>query len=210
MVDRSETSGRGDDWNGGTPDEPEAVDQPSIVDQIKADVVETLGWYFPPLKPHFDNADREPDEYLAGKPNERPVEFDFEESDESLGGYQRIETFGENGVLEATTSDGRTFTIVRWELRGRHYRPVPSPSGDTTVVGATGNPVRVDGLTIVERLNGEFRARRYVDWLSVYAQLGVVFAGRPVGMAQAEVLDPSDLMRKQRRHRSASTRTVGT
>jgi hypothetical protein len=63
--------------------------------------------------------------------------------------------------------------------------------GDTTLVAPTGNPVLVEGLTAIESVGGEeFRARWFVDWLSVYAQLGVVAPGRPVKMQNVEVRSP--------------------
>lgn len=147
-----------------------------IVDRIEADVVESIGRYFTPAR------------------------RGFEVDGDGLLGYRRVETFGEDGVLTATTSDGRTFTIVRWQLGGA-AGDIPSPIGDATMMQATGNPVTIDGLTIVESGPDGYTIRRFADWLAVYAQLGVVFPGRPVGMAGTELRDPTELIVERRRGR---------
>jgi hypothetical protein len=113
-------------------------------------------------------------------------------------GYRRVASFGDRGVLTATAKNGRTFTIVRWELVGVHDRPIPSPIGNATMVEATGNPVTIEGLTIVEATPKGFIIRRFVDWMAVYAQLGVIFPSRPVGMAQTKMVDPTERMRQRR------------
>src|SRR5215213_10351919 len=63
----------------------------------------------------------------------------------------RIETFGDDGVVSGASSDEtRRFTFVRWRWQGRHVRDIPARIGDADMVQATGNPVEVEGLTVVE------------------------------------------------------------
>ena len=64
------------------------------------------------------------------------------------------------------------------------------------ITGAT-----MDGETIV---GGETHARRFVDWLSVYAQLGFVAPARPIGRASTELRDPA-----RPQHPQASRRPPG-
>ena len=103
-------------------------------------------------------------------------------------GYEAVETFGDGGIVAGESDEKHRFTFVRWRWHGRHLGEIPSRFGAAVVAAPTGNPVVVDGLTVVEnREDRDFRARWFVDWLSVYAQLGVVVAGRPTRMAKVEV-----------------------
>jgi hypothetical protein len=118
-------------------------------------------------------------------------------------GFQPDLHFGREGVVIAppTRNDerDRTHVFMRWRWGGVHL-PHPRRLGGRLNVQPTGNWVTVEGLTILEVTGGELDveqelitgpehiyARRLVDWLSVYAQLGLVTAGRPVGMASAMV-----------------------
>jgi hypothetical protein len=134
-----------------------------IVGQVEGDVTERLGRYYAIVRPDGEDPD----------------------------GFRLIDTFGDGGVVTGTSSTSE-FTFVRWQWRGHHEAPIPSLIGEGEMVRATGNRVIADGLTVVEarRTDGLFFARWYVDWLAVYAQLGIVAPGRPVGMARTQVLDP--------------------
>ena len=111
--------------------------------------------------------------------------------------FTTIGTFGDGGAVQGTASADRVFTFVRWKWVGRHLESIPSridPYDDEEdrklVARPTGNLVEVQGLTVIEeRSGGEKYARWFVDWLSVYAQLGIVSPGRPVGLAQTEIRD---------------------
>jgi hypothetical protein len=99
--------------------------------------------------------------------------------------YERLPVFDRE-------SEGAQYHVVRWRYHG-HHDPDPSlrdragnPARQVKRASSpTGNPVTVDGLTVVERnLDGKVRLQRFVDWLNVYAQLGIAFEGRPVGMGR--------------------------
>jgi hypothetical protein len=108
-------------------------------------------------------------------------------------GFSRSDDFGEGGIVEGGSDATSAFTFVRWRWAGYHSGAIPSRAG-SDVVAATGNDVVVEGLTVVEDDRGDrYRARWFVDWLSVYAQLGVVTLGRPTKVAHIELrssLDP--------------------
>jgi len=138
-------------------------DAREIAAQVRSDVEGRLGKYFAPV-------------------------------DDEPTGFQAVETFGDDGIVEGSTDNGGTFTFVRWRWRGRHLEPVPDRLGGMDLVAPTGNAVEVEGLTAVEaRRDGQFVARWFVDWLGVYAQLGVIIAGRPIRMANVEVRGLEDL-----------------
>jgi hypothetical protein len=121
--------------------------------------------------------------------------FVEDEDDDVPSGFTTTSTFGDDGVVEGASETGSAFTFVRWQWRGRHEGSIPTQDGPD-LVGPTGNPVLVEGLTVVEaRDDGEFRARWFVDWLSVYAQLGLVMAGRPTRMENIEVRDAIEARR---------------
>ncbi|HET6953168.1 MAG TPA: hypothetical protein VFI47_22490, partial [Acidimicrobiales bacterium] len=56
----------------------------------------------------------------------------------------------------------------------------------------TGNQVTVEGLTVLEERADGVYARRFVDWLSVYSQMGIISPGRPIGRSSTEMRDPPD------------------
>jgi hypothetical protein len=117
--------------------------------------------------------------------------------------YTRLPVFDDvaNDVTEGITrSDSPEYHLVRWQYRGHHDPEVSVRDRDPSVPDAnrarrgsfpTGNPVTVDGLTIVEHgSDGTLRMRRFVDWLNVYAQLGMAFEGRPIGLGSSTEVPP--------------------
>jgi hypothetical protein len=115
--------------------------------------------------------------------------------DDRPDGYELVSTFGDGGSLTSSARDGLSqYVLVRWQWTGRH-QPVEEVRrlGASFLSRPTGNAVVIEGLTIVEQREEGLFIRRLVDWLSVYAQLGMVSVGRPVGMANIQVLgfDPS-------------------
>jgi hypothetical protein len=120
-----------------------------------------------------------------------------------VAGFQPDLGFGREGVVIApsTRNDDRdrTYVFMRWRWGGVHV-PDPDRRGRRLPFVPTGNWVTVEGLTILEVTRGDLNveeelitgpehiyARRLVDWLSVYAQLGLVAEGRAVGMASTMV-----------------------
>jgi hypothetical protein len=132
-----------------------------IAGQVEADVSGRLGHYFVP------------------------------DADAGFVGFEAVESFGDEGIVSGSSDSGSSFTFVRWQYGGRHLGAIPSRFGGDDVAQPTGNPVIVDGLTVIEhRGDGEVRARWFVDWLSVYTQIGVVTPGRPTRMENIEVRSP--------------------
>lgn len=136
-------------------------------------------------------------------------------------GFQPDLHFGREGVVIAPPTQGddrdRTHVFMRWRWGGVHL-PHPSAPARRLCVAATGNWVTVEGLTILEVTGGELDiekelitgpehiyARRLVDWLSVYAQLGLVTEGRPVGMASAMVKPAAEFFGSERRGDAATS-----
>jgi hypothetical protein len=116
-------------------------------------------------------------------------------------GFEVEGGFGDEGVVTGSSSRGR-FTFVRWRWRGRHTGAVSRFDGEApdesrhyfSMAKGTGNEVTVEGLTVLEERDGEDGtfARRFVDWLSVYSQMGIISPGRPVGRSSTELRDPPD------------------
>jgi hypothetical protein len=139
------------------------------LDEVKEDVTRLLGKYIEPL-------------------------------DEADGDGFHLETrFGDRGVVTGSSATGE-FTFVRWRWRGRHTGTVPRFDGEAPEAGrrpfvmarGTGNRVTVEGLTVLEDREDGIYPRRFVDWLSVYSQMGIISVGRPIGRASTELRDPPD------------------
>ena len=92
-------------------------------------------------------------------------------------------------------SDTSEFFALRWRFDGTHTGPIPGFGH--TFIEATGNKVSVSGLTLVEsKVPGQsvrenlvdvlrsetVTFHRFVDWLAVFAQLGVLHLGRPMSL----------------------------
>ena len=92
-------------------------------------------------------------------------------------------------------SDGSEFFAIRWRLNGKHTGRIPGFGN--TFIEPTQNAVSVSGLTLVENtkpdqpVDGDLDAllrkgtvvfQRYIDWLAVFAQLGVLHLGRPMSI----------------------------
>ena len=93
-------------------------------------------------------------------------------------------------------SDTSEFFAVRWRFDGLHTGPLPGFGH--TYIEATGNKISVSGLTLVENkrpgqsvradLDDVLRSdtvtfHRFIDWLAVFAQLGVLHLGRPMSLS---------------------------
>jgi hypothetical protein len=130
------------------------------------------------------------------------------EGEDREAGFQPYPGFGRDGVVIAAPAPGAegpvSHVFMRWRWTGID-RPHPDRRGRRLPNRGTGNWVTVDGLTILEVTGGEIDvdgerivaperiyARRLVDWLSVYAQLGLVLEGRPVGLPSTVVTSATE------------------
>ena len=92
-------------------------------------------------------------------------------------------------------SDGSEFFAIRWRFEGKHARKIPGFGH--TFIEPTGNAVSVPGLTLVQNTapgqpvggdldellrKGSVVFQRFIDWLAVFAQLGVLHLGRPISL----------------------------
>jgi hypothetical protein len=94
-------------------------------------------------------------------------------------------------------SDKSEFLAVRWRFDGSHVRPIDG-FGHTRIP-PTQNAVSVSGLTLVENKSpdqevdddldkllrsGTVVFHRFIDWLAVFAQIGVLHLGRPMSITE--------------------------
>ena len=95
----------------------------------------------------------------------------------------------------AWRSDGSEFFAIRWRFSGKHTGRIPGFGN--TFIEPTQNAVSVSGLTLIENTTpdqpvegdldtllrkGTVAFQRYIDWLAVFAQLGVLHLGRPMSI----------------------------
>ncbi|MEP7111717.1 MAG: hypothetical protein ABI862_00485 [Ilumatobacteraceae bacterium] len=94
-------------------------------------------------------------------------------------------------------SDKSEFLAVRWRFEGKHVRPIDGFGH--TQIPPTQNSVSVSGLTLVENMapdqpvdddldkllhSGTIVFHRFIDWLAVFAQIGVLHLGRPMSITE--------------------------
>ncbi len=95
------------------------------------------------------------------------------------------------------------FFAVRWRFDGTHTGRIPGFGH--TFIEATGNSISVSGLTLVENTKpgasvpgdldkllreGTVVIQRFIDWLAVFAQLGVLHLGRPMAIGDIRFVPP--------------------
>lgn len=85
----------------------------------------------------------------------------FSETDEFLTPAERSGPLGPGSVA------------VEWEFNGVHDK-----DGAFNGLAASGRPVTVRGFTILSADNGALQIRRYIDWVGLYAQLGLTLNWR--------------------------------
>lgn len=106
-------------------------------------------------------------------------------------------------IGEATWPNGKSeMFAVRWRFAGEHTGRIPGFGH--TFIEATHNKVEVSGLTLVENTvpgqrvddldgllhGGTLVFQRYIDWLAVFAQLGVLHLGRPMSIGDIRFAPP--------------------
>ena len=115
------------------------------------------------------------------------------------GGFEPDDSIG-----DATWRSGASeHFAVRWRFDGQHTGRIPGFGH--TFIEATGNKVSVSGLTLVENRvpgqpvpgdleellrSGTVVFQRYIDWLAVFAQLGVLHLGRPMSIGDIRFVPP--------------------
>ena len=117
------------------------------------------------------------------------------------------DTTGVLGAFLDGASNWRTekseFFVIRWRFEGRHARAIAG-FGHTSIK-PTFNTVTVSGLTLVENTvpgqslpddidellkSNTIVFQRFVDWLAVFAQIGVLHLGRPMSIADIRFVAP--------------------
>jgi hypothetical protein len=117
-----------------------------------------------------------------------------------LGAFLDGELRPDQSIGEATWRSGNSeFFAVRWRFDGRHTGRIPGFGH--TFIEATGNSVSVPGFTLVENTvpgqpvpgdlddllrSGTVRFQRFIDWLAVFAQIGVLHLGRPMSITDID------------------------
>jgi hypothetical protein len=96
------------------------------------------------------------------------------------------------------------FFAVRWTYVGTHTGAIPGFGH--TFIEPTGNSVSVAGLTLVENKapdgkvpddldsllrGGTVVFQRFIDWLAVFGQLGVLHLGRPMAISDISFEAPT-------------------
>jgi hypothetical protein len=66
-----------------------------------------------------------------------------------------------------------TSSAIEWRYELIH-------SGEFAGIPATNRTVTLEGVTLVRQVDGVWLHRRYIDWLSLFGQLGLTLSGRPV------------------------------
>jgi hypothetical protein len=102
------------------------------------------------------------------------------------------------------------FFAVRWRFDGQHTKALDG-FGHTTIA-ATQNTVSVSGLTLVENTvpgqdvpddleqllkSDTISFHRFIDWLAVFAQIGVLHLGRPMSISEINFAAPPPGKRRQ-------------
>ncbi|HZX55714.1 MAG TPA: hypothetical protein VFE86_13590 [Ilumatobacteraceae bacterium] len=120
-----------------------------------------------------------------------------------LGAFLEGEYEPDRSIGQSTwRSDSSEFFAIRWRFEGRHTRHI-NGFGHTQIP-PTNNHVSVSGLTLVENtkhgqavsdldevLNaGTVKFHRFIDWLAVFAQIGVLHLGRPMAMDDIRFIPP--------------------
>jgi hypothetical protein len=120
-----------------------------------------------------------------------------------LGEFLTGEFIPDRSIGEASwRNDSSEFFAVRWRFDGKHTGKIPGFGH--TFIEPTGNTVSVPGLTLVENTvlgqevddldkllrGGTIVFQRFIDWLAVFAQLGVLHLGRPMSIGDIRFVPP--------------------
>jgi hypothetical protein len=143
--------------------------------------------------------------------NDKPRQFDLDvahaavqlDTEGVLGEFLDGKISADRTIGDSTwRNDKSEFFAVRWRFSGRHVRPIPGFGH--TVIPPTNNEVTVSGLTLVENtvpgqvvddIDKVLRSNtvvfhRFIDWLAVFAQIGVLHLGRPMPIDDIRFVPP--------------------
>ncbi|MGZ4741336.1 MAG: hypothetical protein ACXVLM_19160 [Ilumatobacteraceae bacterium] len=122
------------------------------------------------------------------------------------GSFTVDESIGESTWRSETSQ----FFAVRWRFEGKHVGTIPG-FGHTSIA-ATDNLVSVSGLTLLENTapddgaiedletllrSGKVVFHRFIDWLAVFAQIGVLHLGRPMSLTDIRFVPPERKMSRR-------------
>ncbi|MGZ4671648.1 MAG: hypothetical protein ACXV8K_03200 [Ilumatobacteraceae bacterium] len=122
------------------------------------------------------------------------------------GSFTVDESIGESTWRSETSQ----FFAVRWRFEGKHVGTIPG-FGHTSIA-ATDNLVSVSGLTLLENTapddgaiedletllrSGKVVFHRFIDWLAVFAQIGVLHLGRPMSLTDIRFVPPDRKMSRR-------------
>jgi len=126
------------------------------------------------------------------------------DADGVLGAFLTGEFKPDDSLGEAQwRTDQGEFFAVRWTFVGRHTGRIPGFGH--TFIEPTDNLVSVSGLTLVQNTvpgqdapddldkllrGGTIVFQRFIDWLAVFAQLGVLHLGRPMSIGDIRFVPP--------------------
>ncbi len=121
-----------------------------------------------------------------------------------IGEFLTGEFVPDASIGEATwRHNDSEFFAVRWRFDGTHTGRIPGFGH--TFIEPTGNKISVSGLTLVENTkpgepvpgdldkllrSGTVVFQRFIDWLAVFAQLGVLHLGRPMSIGDIRFVPP--------------------
>ena len=120
-----------------------------------------------------------------------------------LGAFLKGQFLPDQKIGNATWRSGDSeFFAIRWTFDGTHTGRIPGFGH--TFIEATGNRISVSGLTLVENTkpgqvvgdldevlkSDSLRFHRFIDWLAVFAQIGVLHLGRPMPLDDIRFIPP--------------------
>jgi len=121
------------------------------------------------------------------------------------GKYEPDRSIGESNWRGGSSE----FFAIRWRFMGRHTGDI-NGFGHTKI-RPTQNEVSVSGLTLVENTkpgqvvgdldevlkSDSLRFHRFIDWLAVFAQIGVLHLGRPMPLDDIRFIPPERALSRQ-------------
>lgn len=86
--------------------------------------------------------------------------------------FREVEPLRPAGVFAEQSVGASLVSVLAWEWPVHHV-------GSIQGTPATLRDVTLRGVTVIDELSGERLFSRYIDWLSLYAELGALAIARP-------------------------------